>query len=375
MDVSSLLQSIEPAQLEAIVRQSLQRDAFQIQDWQVRQMGGGAGNPVSVGLYRFQGTGREGEESLAWSVILKILQSPANVGMVDMGEGDNTAHWNYWKRELYVYQMGLLEMLPDGMASPRCFGAVEQPGNTAWLWLEDIADSFAGVWSLERYALTARHLGRLNGTFGTLRPSPTNRWLGVNLTQQWGASFRPYWQSLPWEHHHVLEHYGRANSFQRMLQEYERFQARLNLLPRTICHGDTYPTNFMSRKLTDGREQTVALDWALVNIGPIGDDLGQLVFGAWTNLKGGRRDEITQALFDSYVQGLQDCGCYVDPKQVRFGFTASAALRVGLFQIYLLGEELKRDREPAREVVEHSIMPSCFEVAMADEAYELLGSV
>ena len=91
MDISSLLQSIEPAQLEAIVRQSLQRDAFQIQDWQVGQLGGGAGNPVSVGLYRFEGNGKEGGESLAWSVILKVLQSPANVGMVDMGEGENQA--------------------------------------------------------------------------------------------------------------------------------------------------------------------------------------------------------------------------------------------------------------------------------------------
>jgi hypothetical protein len=375
MDISSLLQSIEPAQLEAIVRQSLQCDAFQIQDWKVSQLGGGAGNPVSVGLYRFEGTGKEGDESLAWSVILKILQSPANVGIVDMGEGENQAHWNYWKRELYVYQLGLLEMLPDGMVSPRCFDTVEQPGNTAWLWLEDITDSCAGAWSLERYALTARHLGRLNGTFGTSRPLPTNPWVGANLTQQWGASFQPYWQSLPWEHHRVLERYRRANSFQRLLQEYERFQARLNLLPRTICHGDTYPTNFMSRKLADGREQTVALDWALVNIGPIGDDLGQFVFGAWTNLKEVRREDITQALFDSYIQGLQDSGCYIEPKQVRFGFTASAALRIGLFQIYLLSEELKRDSEPAREVVEHSITPNCFEVAMADEAYELLESV
>lgn len=375
MDVSSLLQSIEPAQLEAIVRKSLQRDAFQIQDWQVRQLGGGAGNPVSVGLYRFEGTGKEGEESLAWSVILKILQSPANVGMVDMGEGEDQAHWNYWKRELFVYQSGLLEMLPDGMASPRCFGSIEHPGNTAWLWLEDITDSYASDWSLARYALTAQHLGRLNGTFATMRTLPTNPWVGVNLTQQWGASFRPNWKSLPWEHPHVLRRYPRANSFQRLLQEYERFQARLNLLPRTICHGDSYPTNFMSRKLADGREQTVALDWALVNIGPIGDDLGQFVFGAWTNLKDMRREDITQMLFDSYVQGLQDCGCYIEPKLVRFGFTASAALRIGLFQIYLLSEELKLDDEPAQDVVKLSVTPNCFEVAMADEAYELLESV
>jgi hypothetical protein len=292
-----------------------------------------------------------------------------------MGEGEDQAHWNYWKRELYVYQSGLLEKLPDGLAAPHCYGAAEQPGNIAWLWLENISDSLGGVWPVERYALTARHLGRLNGIYSTVRPLPAHPWLGMNLIQQWGAEFQPQWQSLPWEHPLILARYPRGNSFQRLLWEYKRFQAALNLLPRTICHGDTYPTNFMSRRLADGQEQTVALDWALVNIGPIGDDLGQLVFGAHMGLKEVKLADITQTLFDSYMQGLQDSGCYLEPKQVRFGFTTSAALRVGSFQIYLLSEELEQAGEPVREVVEHSAAPNCFEVAMADEAFELLGSV
>ncbi len=54
----------------------------------------------------------------------------------------------------------------------------------------------------------------------------------------------------------------------------------------------------MSRKLADGREQTVALDWALVNIGPIGNDLGQLVFGAQTNLKEVRNDFLSRLSSD-----------------------------------------------------------------------------
>ncbi len=162
------------------------------------------------------------------------------------------------------------------------------------------------------------------------------------------------------------------NPLRRMLLEIERFQAKLDLLPRALCHGDTYPSNFMSRHATDGQEQTVALDWALVGIGPVGDDLGQFVLGACMNLQDARRADVDKALFASYLDGLRECGCRVDPQWVRFGFTASAALRIGLFQLMLLGEDIKQGETVAEEAVEHPVVPDSFEVAMANEAIELL---
>jgi thiamine kinase-like enzyme len=160
-----------------------------------------------------------------------------------------------------------------------------------------------------------------------------------------------------------------------MLIENERFLTKIELLPQTICHGDTYPTNFMSRPLPDGRQQTVALDWALAGIAPLGDDLGQFVFGAQTNLKEANRMEVDQVLFESYLAGLRESGCRVDPQQVRFGYTASAALRVGLFQLFLIGEELRQSAAVTDLAVEHLPVPDCFEVTMANEAYELLKAI
>ncbi len=113
----------------------------------MNQFAGGFGNPVSLGLYRFEGTGQDRDQAVPWSVILKLIQSPANVGWVDMGEGEDQTHWNYWKRETLVYQSDLLETLPEGMVAPRCFGWVELPGNIAGLWLEDVVDSYGGVWT------------------------------------------------------------------------------------------------------------------------------------------------------------------------------------------------------------------------------------
>lgn len=372
IDASSVPQSIDAATLTTIVRQASRRDNLQLLDWHASQLAGGAGNPVSVGLYRFAGTGQDRDERVAWSVILKIIQSPANVGWVNMGEGDDQTHWNYWKRELLIYQSGLLDTLPKGIAAPRCYDAVELPGNVAWLWLEDIVDSYECAWPLERYALTARHLGQLNGTYLSARPLPSYPWLSTHRTQYWIALIP--WQIFPWEHPRALDRYPRpeVNSFRRMLVENERFLAKLERLPKTICHGDTYPTNFMSRHLPAGRQQTVALDWALAGMAPLGDDLGQLVFGAQANLKETGRTDVDKELFESYLDGLRDSGCHFDPQRVRFGYTASAALRVGLFQLYLLSEELKQSETVTEQVAEHLAVPDCFEVAMADEAFELL---
>lgn len=372
---SFTVQSIDASALTPIVRQSVRRDTFSIQDWHVSQLGGGAGNQVTLGLYRFEGTGQDQDEPIRWSVILKIIQSPANVGGVNLGEGDDQTHWNYWKREPLVYQSGLLETLPGGLAAPRCFGIVEKPDNIVFLWLEDITGSVVGAWSLDRYDLAARHLGQLNGIYLSERSLPSFPWFSKHRIQQWIEGVP--WQTFPWEHPQVLEHYPRleANSFQHMLAEHERFLATLEKLPQTVCHNDTYPTNFVSRDLPNGEQQTVALDWALTGIAPVGADLGQLVFGAQNNLKEVNRDDIDIALFESYVAGLRDSGCKVEPQLVRFGYTAYAALQVGLFMVFWLSRELEQNGTAVEQAAEPSASPECFEVIMAKEAYKLLDEI
>jgi hypothetical protein len=160
-----------------------------------------------------------------------------------------------------------------------------------------------------------------------------------------------------------------------MLIDNERFLARLDTLPKTISHGDTYPTNFMSRHSSANQEQTVALDWALMGIAPLGDDLGQFVYGAQMILKALNPEEVGNALFEGYLDGLRDSGCRVDPELVRFGYKASAALRVGLFQLYLLNEEFEQGKTGDEGIATEPASPNCFEVAMAKDAFELLDAI
>jgi len=365
---SSVLAAVDAAVLAPVVRQSLGRHSVEINDWRVSQLGGSAGNPVSVGLYRFEGIGQDRAQRIPWSVILKVIQSPANIGWQNMGEGDDPSHWNYWKREVRLYPSGLLADLPEGLTAPRCFGTAELPGDIAWLWLEDILDANGDHWTLDRYALTARHLGRLNAHFLTARPLPAFDWLDRRRMKQWIDSI-PNGDDFPWNHPRVLQRYPQpgADPFRQMLLESDRYLAALERLPHTLSHGDTYPSNFKSRQ--DGeRELTVALDWAMAGIEPLGDDLGQFVFGVQNNLPDQPPEVICETLFEAYLEGLRDCGWRGDASLVRFGFTASAALRVGLFQMVLLAGEIERGTQTMIEPGGRQQSPDCFEVTMARQA-------
>ncbi len=371
-DVPSVLRSINESKMSAIARQALNRHNFRIQGWRARKLDGSAGNPASLGSYRFDGVGVDRNEWLDWSIILKVIQSPANLGYDNFGDGDAQTHWNYWKRELLLYKSGWLESLPEGIRAPKCYDVAEIPGNIGGIWLEDVKDSFSGNWPLHRYALAARHLGRLNGIYTSRRKLPSFSWLCKQRTRQWLNSIP--WQDFQWDHPLVWQQFPNPelDSFRSMLQDNESFLAKLDQIPKTVCHGDTYPTNFISRHLPRNQEQTVTMNWSQAGIEPIGDDLGQLVYGTYMNLKGYKLRDISETLFTSYVNGLQDSGCRVDTQLVRFGYTASAAFRVGLFKLILLGEQIKRENDYLPHSANHPLITEPFESVMANEAYRLL---
>jgi hypothetical protein len=374
-DIPAALRSINKSRLSSVVRESLKRNNFQIQGWRARNLDGHGRNPINLGLYRFEGVGVDRSEWLDWSVILKVIQSPANLGFVSSGEGDDPSHWNYWKRELLIYQSGWLQSLPEGITAPICYGAVEMPGNIAGMWLEDIKDTYSGAWPLHRYALTARHLGRLNGIYISRRELPTYPWLSRGRTRQWLNTID--WQDFPWDHPQVWQQFPNPelDCFRSMLQDNERFLAKLDQIPKTICHGDTNPANFISHHTPRRQEQTVAMDWSLAGIEPLGDDLGQLVYSTYMNLKSYRLRDISEMLFTSYINGLQDSGCRIDTQLVRFGYAASAAFRVGLSKLVHLSEQLNREYDYIPQNNYTSITPQPFESAMADEAYRLLDRI
>jgi hypothetical protein len=394
MDSAAQLQSVDRATLIGPVRRALRSDTVQVLDWRSSRLGGGVGNPVSLGLYRFSGTGQDRGEIVTWSLVLKIAQSPANVGAQDMGEGEDQTHWNYWKREMHIYRSGLLEDLPRGLAAPRCFGIEERPGDVFWLWLEEITGSDHASWPLDRYGLAARHFGRFNGAYLSKRSLRTLPWLSIGLLRQWcigmAAELSLFFdfrrRPSMWEHPLVRRIYPppNANPFMRFLMERERFLAALDQLPQTLCHKDAYSTNLIARRGEDGQEETVALDWALAGIGPVGEELAQIAIGALDNVEAAESARVNQVVFDGYLDGLRDSGWRGDVQTVRFGYVASAVFRIGLWLLWELGaafeesqsvEPQETQRDPVEEIIEQQAATTRFVLDLAEEAYGLLDAM
>jgi hypothetical protein len=271
-----------------------------------------------------------------------------------MGEAEDPAHWNYWKREMHIYQSGLLHRLPEGLAAPRCYGVEEQPGNVIWLWLEDISDRYAGVWPLDRFGLAARHFGRFNGAYLQGRAGTAFPWLSVGLVRQWCDNiFSEDLLSAPgrgrpslWDHPAVLRLYPPpdSNPVLHFLRDRKRFLAALDRVPQSLCHKDAYPTNLMARLGRGGMEETVAVDWAMAGLGPLGEELAQLALGALDRLPGATASEVDRLVFSGYLDGLRDSGWRGSARLVRFGYVTSAVLRTGLVLLWSLAEAFDRSR-------------------------------
>jgi hypothetical protein len=362
------LPAIEPASLLEPLRRLTNSATAEPMAWQVEQLGGGFGNPVSLGLYRVSGQAMDSECVFSWSLILKAAQSPANVGMPDLGGGDDPAHWNYWRRECRLYPSGLLDRLPPGVAAPCHYGIEDRPGNVFWLWLEEITDSYQGNWPVARYGLAARHLGRLSAVYLTGRQLADYPWLAQSTLRQWLTGPLSIASQLAKSEglseflgHPVLGRLfpgGEVEMLKRCILNIERLLDALDHLPQTLGHQDAYPTNLMSRPGDDGQEETVALDWALAGVAPIGSDLAQLFIGLVQNHEDLPANETEKLVMDGYLAGLIDMSWAGDERNVWFGFAATTLLRLTFLLIfYLQGGSTAEVAEPPAAEATDDLVP------------------
>jgi hypothetical protein len=129
----------------------------------------------------------------------------------------------------------------------------------------------------------------------------------------------------------------------------------------------------------------------------VGEELAQLTAGALDSADAAEAQDVDEVLFAGYVDGLRDSGWRGDAHAVRFGYVASAALRIGLWLLWLLnrafeesgaiehqdapgepieGPALSLSRAEPRDLVagliEQQARATRFVLDLAEEAYELL---
>lgn len=330
--------AIPEGRLRELVAQVRDTGDAEIGDWQCRALHYDASSPISLGLYRVAGTGRNDGEGGAWSLILKAVRSP---GGVEVAPGVVMPMWadelppddaSFWQRELLLYRSGLLGDLPGPVAAPRCFAVDEIAPNVFWIWLEDVEDADNGHWTLPRCVETAHHLGQFNGAYLAGHALPTEPWLQRGWLRSTFIAGRRAgaWQRLPddaWEHPLVRDAFPTPirDRLARLWSERDAFLDVLDSLPATFCHRDAWPPNLLVREKQGGGRETVALDWAFAGIGPVGEDIAPLII--WSSLPDADCETVQEAVLNSYLAGLGEVGWDGDSDIVRRGYAATAILR------------------------------------------------
>jgi hypothetical protein len=324
------LHGLDQTKLASIVRAATGNPILDIGQWSCTQIQRGAGE--GLGVYHLSGNGRAGAATLSWSLILKVLDPAAS---------HDPSAWNYGLREVLAYRSGLMDELPDGLGAPTCFGVEEQPDGTIWLWLEAIAEE-EPVWTVAHYGRVAHRLGCLNGIYLAGRPLPDYPWLSRRWLRHWLEESAPAMSQLKQllDHPWVERVYPPevAEALLRTWAERERFLAALERLPQTLCHLDAFRRNLFNRRRADGKDETILIDWAFVGPAAVGEELVPLINASIVFLEVGldQAQELEEVVLAGYLAGLQDVGYHIDPRQVRFGYAAAAALRYNIGAIRLI---------------------------------------
>jgi hypothetical protein len=375
------LESIDPTTLTPLVQRALGRQTVQVIDWDVQPIHGGSGGGVfASAVYRCTGQARDQDETVPWSLILKTF-SPA-------ADADPSSPY-YPRREADAYRSGWLDDLPGGLAAPACYGVVEHPDGVIWVWLEEVTDDAGPRWPLERYGLAARHLGQFNGACLMEQPLPTWPWFSARWLRRVVAKTAPAIAQLSDVLTHPLVRRllpGDASArCSRLWAERERLLDALDRLPRTICHLDAFSRNLFSRQGADA-DQTVAIDWAFVGRGAVGEEIEPLVCRSllFNDVELTQAQELDGIVFAGYLDGLRDAGWRGDPRQVRLGYTAAVALRC----LVTIGEVLSALLDGSvhfltlqifgrsfEEMLDHNVACQRFQFGLADEALELLDTL
>lgn len=328
---------LDRAVLTRVAGGALGRPVDSVGDWAVQPLGYTVFNPVSQGIYRVSGTALSGGTSLPWSAVLKICRAPTGD---ELAEATNDRRQMLsdtlrWDREGDAYASGLLETLPEGLAAPRCMG-VDRHDETLWIWLGEVNDEVA-QWDVARYALAARHLGRLGGEYLAGRELPSAEWLSRGWIRGWSSFFS---RSMPtildddsvWSQPIVVDlfHAGAREDLRAIWRERERWWNALDRFPQTLSHLDAFRANLLSRTAR-GQVTTVAIDWAFVGIAPLAADVATLVVASLF-YHGDRLDpaELTAATLAATGEGLRDVGYHVSAAEVERAYAINAVARWAL---------------------------------------------
>ena len=326
-DVEAGLDAIDAATLTPIVRAALGRDDVEVAEWQHAPFGHSLDDVYGStrSIIRYSGTARANGDQLPWTVVLKIVTAA--------GTPDDPASPANGDREPLAFRSGFLGRV-SGISAPRSYGVVERPQGGFWLWLEEIVEGIGRQWPLERYMLAARHLARFNCAYVAGQTPVAYPWLSRSPFREVVREMSPGVARIrdARDNRYVAQAVSpeSAAALLTLLDMTGSWLDALDRLPQTICHWDAHRANLMSRTRANGDVETVAIDWAGAGWGPIGSELSKLLSQTviFFGLSPDALPALDAQLFEHYMAGLREAGWTGDERIVRFGYTASSAMRL-----------------------------------------------
>jgi hypothetical protein len=246
--------------------------------------------------------------------------------------GGDPSAWNASGRELGAYASGVLDDLPGPVRAPRFLGGVET-GTSRWAWLSSLSARAVDMWSLDDFALVARHLGEMNGAWLAAGTLPDEPWMSRDFLRGKLPTCAPDVLDLVRLRDDPVV--ARAwpppvvRAIRRIWGERDRWLSALDELPSTFCHLDAYRRNAFLRTGPKGDPETCLVDWAFSGVAAVGEEIAPLVTASLYvgETTGIAPIELDRAAFNGYVAGLQAAGWSGDPALARVGYTGATVLR------------------------------------------------
>jgi len=311
-----------PASLGDVVGLAAGDPTFPISDWKVERLSD-QGIRSPDGLLLFSGEGGAEPNARHWSVVVKVI---------DNEDADPVPqdHLWYWKREVLAFESGLLNDLPAGLSAPSCY-RIETHDGSVWIWMEHVADGSPKVWGTDEFRRAAYASGRFGGAYLNGRSLPDESWLVSDHARGWVGEEAP---ESAWSNALVQRFFPAPlhERVRRLWDDREVVFDWLQRLPQTFAHGDYHRRNLMIRRLADGTDGVVAVDWAWCGTAPVGGDLGMLLgmsanFG---DIEPEALPEMERRVCDAYLVGLRESGWSGDSGLARLGYTAWLAAYAGM---------------------------------------------
>ncbi|NUP45931.1 MAG: phosphotransferase [Catenulispora sp.] len=302
-------------------------------------------NAASGGTFRVPG----GEDGWEESRILKVLRPPVadhEGGSCAWPTSEAPDHFNYWRREVAAYESCFANSAfrQAGIRAPSLLAVETRADGSIELWLEDVGGRSG-------FDVSVGRLGRFGHELGVgqarwvkqVPPAAELPWLSRRWLAQYvsgGPHSEVFIDDVDWDHSIARVWPAKMRrSLRRLWESRTAVVAAAEAFPRTLCHLDLWPANFIE----DDSGGSVLIDWAFVGEGAVGEDPANLIIDSVTDglIDIAQLPYIVEAVCDGYIAGLADGGWDGSADEARAGIAACGAAKYSWLGALVIGSAVR----------------------------------